>query len=132
LSHPNQGIGYKFTEDNKTFVFLTDNELTLAHSGGGEYHDYLRFCQGADALVHDAEYTAEQYKMTKGWGHSIYTDALRLGMEAGVKQFGLFHHNQDRTDQELDRIVEDCRMIADKQNARVHCYGLETGMEIHL
>lgn len=132
LSHPNQGIGYKFTEDNKTFVFLTDNELTLGHSGGGEYRDYLRFCQDADVLVHDAEYTVEQYKMTKGWGHSVYTDALRLGMEAGVKQFGLFHHNQDRSDADLDRMVDDCRELADRQHARIDCYGAEAGMDIIL
>lgn len=132
LSHPNQGIGYKFTEDGKSFVFLTDNELTLKHSGGGDYDDYLRFCRGADVLVHDAEYTAEQYQITKGWGHSVYSDALRLAMEAGVKQFGLFHHNQDRSDAELDRIVDDCREIAGKQNASLHCYGMEAGMEINL
>jgi ribonuclease BN (tRNA processing enzyme) len=132
LSHPNQGIGYKFTEDNKSFVFLTDNELSLRHSGGGEYRDYLTFTQGADILVHDAEYTTDQYKITKGWGHSVYTDALRLAMEAGVKQFGLFHHNQDRSDAELDRIVDDCREIASKEKAPLGCYGLEAGMQIDL
>lgn len=132
LSHPNQGIGYKLTEEDKSFVFLTDNELTLRHSGGGEYRDYLRFAAGADVLVHDAEYTPDQYRITKGWGHSIYTDALRLAMEAGVKEFGLFHHNQDRTDDELDRMVDDCRTIAGKENASVRCFGVEAGMEINL
>ncbi len=132
LSHPNQGIGYKFSEDDKTFVFLTDNELSMRHSGGGEYRDYLNFSEGADVLMHDAEYTAEQYKITRGWGHSIYTDALRLAMEAGVKQFGLFHHNQDRSDAELDRMVEDCREITRKENSRLHCYAVEAGMEVKL
>lgn len=132
LSHPNQGIGFRFTEDNKSFVFLTDNELTLGHSGGGEYRDYLAFTRDADILMHDSEYTAEQYAMTKGWGHSIYTDSLRLAMEAGVKQFGLIHHNQDRTDVELDRIVDDCRAIARKEKSAVRCYGVEAGMEIEL
>ncbi len=132
LSHPNQGIGYKFTEDNKIFVFLTDNELTLRHNGGGEYSDYLAFTAGADILMHDSEYTPDQYRITKGWGHSLYTDALRLAGEAGVKQFGLIHHNQDRTDDELDRIVDDCRVLMQKQNAGVQCYGVEAEMEINL
>lgn len=130
LSHPNQGIGFRFNEDGKSFVFLTDNELTLQHSGGGTYEEYLRFSQGADLLVHDAEYTQEQYAITKGWGHSVYNDALRLAMDAGVGQFGLFHHNQDRSDQDLDRIVADCRRIAG--NGKLQCYGLEAGMEIEL
>ncbi len=132
LSHPNRGIGYKFTEDGKTFVFLTDNELTLRHPGGMEYADYVRFCTGADLMVHDAEYTKEQYAITKGWGHSVYTDALRLALEAGAKQFGLFHHNQDRSDADLDRMVDDCNSIAAGERAGLRCYGLEAGMEIAL
>ncbi|MDA8422565.1 MAG: MBL fold metallo-hydrolase [Nitrospiraceae bacterium] len=132
LNHPNQGIGYKFTEDGKSFVFLTDNELSSRHPGGGEYGDYLRFAAGADVLIHDAEYTAEQYKLTKGWGHSLYTDALRLAQEAAVKQFGLFHHNQDRSDSELDHMVADCRSIAGTGKNGIHCFALSAGMEIDL
>lgn len=132
LSHPNMGIGYKFVEDGKSFVFLTDNELAHKHHNGLDYKDYLAFSEGADLLVHDAEYTAEQYAMTKGWGHSLYTDALRLAMEAGVKQFGLFHHNQDRTDKEQDRIVADCRRIAEKEKKTITCFALEPEKEIIL
>jgi phosphoribosyl 1,2-cyclic phosphodiesterase len=132
LSHPNQGIGYKFTEDGKSFVFLTDNELSLRHPGGAEYQDYLRFAQEADVLIHDAEYTAEQYKLSKGWGHSLYTDALRLALEAKAKQFGLFHHNQDRSDAELDRMVGDCRGVVERERAGLECYALSAGMEIDL
>ncbi len=132
LSHPNQGIGYRFREAGRTFVFLTDNELTMRHSGGNEYRDYLAFSEGADLLVHDAEYTRDQYAITKGWGHSVYTDALQLALEVGAKQFGLFHHNQERSDADMDRIVEDCNSIIAKQHSSLRCYGLEAGMEITL
>jgi len=132
LSHPNMGIGYKLTEDGKTFVFLTDNELAHKHHGGLEYDDYLRFSEGADLLVHDSEYTPDQYTMTKGWGHSTYTDALRLAMDAHAKQFGLFHHNQDRTDAAQDEIVDDCRRIAKGKKAKLKCFALEPDMEITL
>jgi len=132
LSHPNQGLGYRFAEDGKSFVFLTDNELTHRHSGGASYDDYLRFSEGADLLIHDSEYTQEQYKLTKGWGHSVYTDALRLAIEAGVKQFGLFHHNQERTDADLDKIVDDCNRMVREKGAKVHCFGAEAGKELPL
>jgi phosphoribosyl 1,2-cyclic phosphodiesterase len=132
LSHPNMGIGYRFAEDGKSFVFLTDNELAHKHHGGLGYDDYLRFSEGADLLVHDAEYTPDQYAMTKGWGHSLYTDALRLAMDAKVKQFGLFHHNQDRSDAQQDRIVDECRSIAKEKKAQLSCFALEPQMEISL
>ena len=131
LSHPNMGMGYKFTEDGKTFVFLTDNELAHKHHGGLDYDDYVRFSEGADLIIHDAEYTSEQYTMTKGWGHSLYTDALQLALDAGAKQFGLFHHNQDRTDAAQDEIVDDCRRIAGSKK-KLKCFGLEPDMEITL
>ena len=132
LTHPDGGYGFKFSEEGRTFVFLTDNELSHKHHGGLDFDDYLRFSEGADLLIHDAEYTPEQYTMTKGWGHSVYNDALRLAMDARAKQFGLFHHNQDRTDAEQDEIVDDCRRIAKGKKAKLKCFALETDMEITL
>ena len=132
LSHPNQGLGYKFVEDGKSFVFLTDNELTLQHDGGLDYNDYLEFSSGADLLFHDAEYTIEDYEKTKGWGHSIYTDALRLAMEANVKRFGLFHHNQDRSDDGIDQLVRDCNSIIKSNNKSLDCFAVHQDMEIML
>jgi phosphoribosyl 1,2-cyclic phosphodiesterase len=132
LSHPNGGTGYKFTEDGKCFVFLTDNELTFKHPGGLDYRDYLEFSAGADLLIHDTEYVEEEYERTKGWGHSVYKDALRLALEAKVGKFGLFHHNQDRTDIDLDAIVQDCQRIIKDNKASLDCFAVYEGMEIKL
>jgi phosphoribosyl 1,2-cyclic phosphodiesterase len=132
LSHPNQGLGYRFSENGKSFVFLTDNELTVRHAGGEGYDEYLRFSEGCDLLIHDAEYTQEQYQLTKGWGHSVYTDALRLARETGAKQFGLFHINQERTDQDMDRIVDECNRIVKEEGSGPRCFGTAAGMTIEL
>ena len=50
ISHPNQGTGYKFEEDGKCFVFLTDNELSYKHEGGLDFQKYLEFSSGAELL----------------------------------------------------------------------------------
>lgn len=132
LSHPNRGMGFRFTEDGKSFVFLTDNELSFRHPGGGVYADYLEFSRGADLLIHDAEYTEDEYVLTREWGHSVYKEALTLALEAGVKQFGLYHHNQERSDEELDVMVDDCRRIAGLRNADLTCFALTQDTEIVL
>lgn len=119
LSHPNGGMGFRFEEDGVSFVYLTDNELGYRHPGGLKYNDYVAFSKDADLLVHDAEYLPEEYKATKKWGHSIYTDALRLALDAGALRLGLFHHNQDRTDEEVDRIVEACRKMKNERNMEI-------------
>ena len=132
LSHPNQGIGYRFTENGRSFVFLTDNELTHVHPGGLKYEDYRAFAKGADLLIHDSEFTADEYKTTKTWGHSVYTDALRLALEAGVGRFGLFHHNQDRSDAAVDAMVQDCRRIVSEKGARMECSAVAAGSVFEL
>jgi phosphoribosyl 1,2-cyclic phosphodiesterase len=123
LSHPNAGSGYKFEEDGKTFIFLTDNELGYVHPQGLAYADYCRQVKGADLLIHDAEYTPDEYQETREWGHSCYTDTNRLALEAGVKRLGLFHLNQDRSDSEVDEIVLQCQKAGKGGNLDVFAVG---------
>ncbi|MHB8773221.1 MAG: MBL fold metallo-hydrolase [Syntrophales bacterium] len=128
LNHPNQGLGYRFEEDGKSFVFLTDNELKYRHPGGLAYEDYRDFVSGADLLVHDAEYLPGEYRQTRSWGHSVYTDTLNLALDAGVGRLGLFHHNQDRTDRAVDEMVEECRSATAGRG--LACFALGQDMEV--
>jgi ribonuclease BN (tRNA processing enzyme) len=132
LSHPNQGFGYKFAENGKSFVFLTDNELGFQHPGGLAFRDYVQFSRGADFLIHDAEFTAEEYRHTRTWGHSVYTEALRLALEAKVGTFGIFHHNQERSDSSLEELVQDCRRIVAERGERMEVFALSQDTEIQL
>ena len=132
LSHPNGGSGYKFIEDNKTFVFLTDNELGHIHPGGVPFEDYLNFCSKADLLIHDAEFTPDEYHTHMDWGHSAYTDALDLAQQARVKKLGLFHINRERTDKEMDKIVKDCRNRIAAKGSNLACVGVACDMEFEL
>lgn len=132
LSHPNQGTGFKFSEAGKAFVFLTDNELGFCHEGGLTPDDYCEFCRGADLLIHDAEYRDAEYPKIKGWGHSTIEQAVTLALDAGVKQLGLFHHNQDRLDDEIDDMVGRCREIIRERKSTLQCFAVHQLMEITL
>ncbi|HBL16613.1 MAG: metal-dependent hydrolase [Elusimicrobia bacterium GWA2_69_24] len=132
LSHPNQGIGYKFTEGGSSFVFLTDNEFGFPHPGGLQFEAYRDFCAGADLLVHDAEFTPEEYRLTRSWGHTPYPEAVRLALAAGVKRLGLTHHNQDRSDDGMDALLADARRIIQEAGSGMECFALRTGWEIRL
>ncbi|TAN64092.1 MBL fold metallo-hydrolase [bacterium] len=132
ISHPNEGAGYRLEENGKSFVFLTDNELTYRHKTGCRYGDYVNFSKNADVLFHDSEYTRQEYKHTRKWGHSVYLDTLSLALEANVKTFGLYHHNQERTDKEVDAMVQDCKRIIAKKGSKMKCFAVATGTEIKL
>ncbi|MEE8416160.1 MAG: MBL fold metallo-hydrolase [Desulfobacterales bacterium] len=132
LSHPNGGHGYKFIENGKSFVFLTDNELEFIHPTGLPFESYLEFTSGADFLIHDAEFTPQEYETTIGWGHSVYTDALNLAFESGVGRLGLFHLNQERTDRKMDRIVEKCNQIIDEKDHNLDCFAVGSDMSFEV
>jgi phosphoribosyl 1,2-cyclic phosphodiesterase len=132
LNHPNGGYGFKFMEQGKAFVFLTDNELDYQHPGGLARAQYVEFCRGVDLLFHDAQYTDQEYRETRGWGHSRYADAIDFALEAGVKRLGLFHHDPDRTDDELDRIVDACRERIARAGGAVECFAVAEGMTLEL
>lgn len=129
LSHPNGGRGYKLVENGRTFVFLTDNELGHEHPGGLSKSDYIDFCKGADLLIHDAEYTPEEYKSTVSWGHSAWTDTLEVALKAGVKKLGLFHLNQERTDSEMDAIVDSIQKEVSDFSIKPEIFAVASDME---
>jgi phosphoribosyl 1,2-cyclic phosphodiesterase len=132
LKHPNGGYGYKFVEGDKVFVFLTDNELGFDHPGGLSDSEYAEHCRQADLLIHDGQYTEEEYRLTRGWGHSTFQAVTDLGIAADVKGLGIFHHDPRHLDRELDRYIEQCRRRIARRRSRVECFGIKEGMEIIL
>ena len=132
LNHPNNGQGVKIIENKKSLVYITDNELGIEYATGSSFEEFKDFCKDADVLLHDSEFTEEDYKTKKGWGHSYYLDALNLAIKANVKKFILIHHNQDRKDAEIDAMVEDCIRVAKEQNSSVKIEAAYEGMTIEV
>lgn len=131
-SHSKGSLGYRFRENGKTFVFLTDNELGYAHAQSRSRQEYIDFCTGADLLLHDTEYTEDEYAHKRGWGHSCVPDVLDLVLKAGVGHLGLIHLNQDRTDEQMDQIVDECRQFLKSQNSLTRVSGVSYNFEAAL
>ena len=130
LSHPDGGLGYRFEEGGKSFVFLTDNELEYVHPGGLQPQEYADFSRDADLLIHDAEYTQKDYNAS--WGHSIFTSAVKLGLDAGAKRLGMFHLNQKRSDDQVDAMVGEGRKLIEKKKSNMECFAVGSGFEMKL
>mgnify|MGYP000735528249 CR=1 FL=1 len=133
LSHPRLGgRGYRFEENGKSFVFLTDNELDFIHDKGLRFDEYVEFCRGADLLIHDAEYDLRDYKNNRGWGHSLFTDTVKLGLAAGVKRLGLYHLNNRRTDRQVDAMVKQARVIIAEEHSEMKCLAVGSAFQIEI
>ena len=66
----------------------------------------------ADMVILDAQYTPEEIKERRGWGHSDHLSALELAIASRARRLVLFHHDPSRKDSEVDLIVSHCREIA--------------------
>jgi len=132
LNHPDGGFGYKIVENGKIFILLTDNELDYHHPKGPSKETFIDFCKDADLLYHDAQYTEDDYKTTKGWGHSTYDSAVELAIKSNVKALGFCHHDPDRTDKELDELVLKYQKVIINSGKKIDCFGVKEGSVIKL
>ena len=109
-------FGYRVSDGTAAIAYLSDHQPTAkgpGEHGVGAYHPAaLRLAEGVDLLIHDAQYTAEEFPTRRDWGHSTVEYPVRLAERAGAKAVLLYHHSPSRTDDELDRIVEDLRSWA--------------------
>jgi phosphoribosyl 1,2-cyclic phosphodiesterase len=94
---------FRFKIGGKTIVVAPDNELPLDGAPNAEafINEFQSFIQGADVLVHDAQYNHEQMKHRVGWGHSSWERVIELTKGCGVKKLILTHHDPDSSDEYL-------------------------------
>lgn len=111
VCHPGRTLGYRISENGATMAYLPDHEPALCHDDGiGGDPDWIsgfRLADRADALIHDAQYTAAEYPEHLGWGHSSIDQALDFAGAVDARKLVTFHHDPAHTDDALDAIVED-------------------------
>jgi len=98
-SHPlNGALHYRVEYAGHSIVYATDVEWSEECDP-----EFLAFARGADLLIHDAQYTAEDYTASKhGFGHSTVGMATNVARAAQVGALILFHHEPNYDDAQLD------------------------------
>lgn len=147
VNHPGFTVAYRIDHAGKSFVYVSDNEpfdrnaaaaLTnfepsvmrkFFDTTGDPNRRIVEFARGADVFIHDATYTPDEYGDKVGWGHSHYLFTLALAAEAQVKQCILFHHEPNRTDDQIDGILEECRAVMRREGYTFSCSAAAEGEE---
>lgn len=105
-------FGYRVSDGRSAIAYLSDHwpaAIEPGPDGLGVVHDAaLRLAADVDLLIHDAQYTAAEYPSRADFGHATVEYAVALAERAGARELALFHHDPDRTDDEIDAIVAAC------------------------
>jgi phosphoribosyl 1,2-cyclic phosphodiesterase len=104
--HPGPTVGYRIEADGARIAYVPDHEPAL----GGPLTTPIWLsgyvlAREVDLLLHDGQYTDEEYRHRVGWGHSSIKQAVQLADLAGARNLTLIHHDPDHSDEVIDDIV---------------------------
>lgn len=110
VPHTGHTNGYRVEIDGLSIAYVSDHQepvgdLTIADS-------VLELCDGADLVIHDAQYEPHEFAMKSDWGHCTVAYAVRVAAEAGAKRLALFHHDPSHGDDVVDRLLAEARELA--------------------
>jgi ribonuclease BN (tRNA processing enzyme) len=112
VCHPGPTVGYRIRADGATVTYIPDHEPFLGEDDPVDDPSWipgLSLARGVDLLIHDAQFSHEEYPRFVGWGHSSIEHTLAFAKAAGVAHLVPFHHDPSHSDVILDRLYEDVR-----------------------
>ena len=136
LNHTAPTISYRITSNGATVAYVTDHEPfgnptgRVFHHPGDQRH--ITFLKGADLIIHDAQYSTEEYRTKIGWGHSPIDYAADIAMVAEVGRLALFHHDPGHDDAILDRLEMDARARVAAAGGGCEVFAAAEGLELAL
>lgn len=111
VCHPGPTVGYRIENEKAVLAYVPDHEPALGSSNfpnEPQWTSGYELAYEADLLLHDAQYTREEYEPRVGWGHSSMEDALKFAEMSKVKKFLFFHHDPAHTDVQLRSLFAAC------------------------
>ena len=152
VHHPGLTYGYRIKIGEHSIVYISDNECRfldksiktrwnefdeeeqkiLEEMNREEYEIELNAIRDADILIHDSQYTLEDYEHKRGWGHSCYVDTVKTAIDANVKSLYLYHHDPAHDDETMEVILKDSLEIIKSHQVPMNCDIAREGAVIDL
>jgi CheY-like chemotaxis protein len=143
INHPAPCLGYRVEADGVIVVYQCDHEPfaetlwkegaapgrsdSILHDGDRRHANFMRH---ADLVIHDAQYTPEEYESKRNWGHSTYEYAVELAALSDVRQLALTHHDPTHDDNMVADIERKARNLARRRNFLMHVFCAYEGLEM--
>jgi len=147
VNHPGNALGYKFFLDGNSLVYISDNEpftqgtaedqqqpqdtddIMLGEDGNQKL---ISFLSGTHTLVHDAQYTSDEYAKKMTWGHSPINYTVEIALQSGIQRLILFHHDPMHDDDTVDQMLQTARALVAESGKPLEVLAAMEGMEVQI
>jgi len=146
MNHPTPTLGYRIEGDGVSVCYLSDHEPffedvwhdgalapasidRIANAGDRRHAEYM---MNADVVIHEAQYTPEEYPAKKNWGHSTYTYVVPIAAVAGVRRLFLTHHDPSHSDAFVAGIEKRAQELARRLGSDMEVRCAYEGCEIQV
>jgi phosphoribosyl 1,2-cyclic phosphodiesterase len=109
VSHPGPTLGYRLSLNGTALAYIPDHEPVLGVELADLEPEWISghaLAEDVDLLFHDCQFSESEYPSRVGWGHSSVAHAVAFAQRADARRLLLFHHDPDRSDDGVDRLVE--------------------------
>ncbi len=143
MNHPSPTLGYRIEAEGRSICYLCDHEpysdeIWREGATSGKLESILEagdrrhaeFMQGADVVIHEAQYTPQEYSSKRHWGHSTYVYVVELAVLAGVRRLFLTHHDPSHDDQFIADLEREAQVLARRLNSDLEVCCAYEGSEI--
>lgn len=136
LNHTAPTLAYRLSSGGATVAYVTDHEPFWKPTGGVFHHPgdhrHISFLEGADLIIHDAQYSDEEYTGKVGWGHSTVEYATDIALAAGSSRLALFHHDPSHDDATVARLEATARERAVAGSSSLEVFAAAEGLELNV
>lgn len=132
MNHPGKAFGYKIKIDDKIICYFTDNEIDPPYEKSIELDVLTEHCRNVDILIHDAQYIEADMPLKHGWGHSLISQVTKLGESAEVKNLVYYHHDPERSDDDIDTELETASKTLKENGSSVRPHFAYEGLKLSI
>jgi ribonuclease BN (tRNA processing enzyme) len=143
MNHPSPTLGYRIEAEGRSICYLCDHEPyfediwregaargkmeSILEAGDRRHAEYM---QGADVVIHEAQYTPQEYPSKRNWGHSTYAYVVQLAALAGVRRLFLTHHDPSHDDEFIADLERKAQELARSLDSELEVWCAYEGCEI--
>jgi ribonuclease BN (tRNA processing enzyme) len=108
VNHPGPTVGYRISAHSAVIAYLPDHEPALGVNHfplSTDWTSGYALAARADLLIHDTQYTSEEYYDRVGWGHSSVLHSFAFASLCEARHLVTFHHDPEHSDGDLEKLT---------------------------